>query len=457
MKDRNINMTQGSPLKCIISFCLPLMLGNILQQLYVFFDTMIVGKYIGLEALAALGATEWLIFIIVSGSQGITHGFSIDMSHNIGKKDYKSLRQSIFHSLVMSAIMSLVIGLLGINFCADLLKFLNTPAEIITLASQYLRIIYGGLIISVLYNLSAAVLRAMGDSVSPLKALILSSGINILLDYILVVYLHKGVAGAAYATIFSQLFSLLYCMIAIKQYKDLRLKNEQMKIDRKICFHLLKLGLPLGMQNVIIGCGGIIVQSVINGFGTIFIAAFTAANKLYGLLEIAASSLGSTMATYTGQNIGAKNISRVRNGLKTSMILGIILAYMMSLIMIFGGKFILGCFISSDIYITTQAIEIGYKFLQILSVFFPLLYLLYIFYASLQGMGYTVLSMISSIAQLVMRVLCALYLTRIIGFDGVFWGEIFAWIGSDTILVMGIVMAIKKFEKDFTVIGKRGL
>ena len=444
--NKNIDMTVGKPISCITKFMLPLLAGNILQQLYVFFDTMIVGNYVGINGLAALGATEWLIFMIVSGAQGITHGFSIDMAQSIGKKDEIELRKCIAQSTVLSIIISLFITIIGINFSKYILLYMNTPEEIVTLSCQYINIIYFGLIISVFYNLAAAILRAFGDSVTPLKALIRASAINIILDYIFVACLNLGVRGAASATIIAQAFSFVYCLNKLSKNSILHFTYQDFKIDYKKCWNLLKLGIPLGMQNVIIGAGGVVVQTIINGYGTVFIAAYTAANKLYVLLEIGASSLGSAMATYMGQNIGAGDINRVRKGMKVSILLSITVAYIMSLIMLVFGKIILACFISAEVTVEISAIAIGYQFLIVLSIFFPLLYVLYVLYAGVQGMRYTFLSMISSIAQLVMRILCAIFLTRIIGYYGFFWGEIFAWIGSDIILLIAYFSGVKKIQ-----------
>ena len=347
--NKNIDMTVGKPISCITKFMLPLLAGNILQQLYVFFDTMIVGNYVGINGLAALGATEWLIFMIVSGAQGITHGFSIDMAQSIGKKDEIELRKCIAQSTVLSIIISLFITIIGINFSKYILLYMNTPEEIVTLSCQYINIIYFGLIISVFYNLAAAILRAFGDSVTPLKALIRASAINIILDYIFVACLNLGVRGAASATIIAQAFSFVYCLNKLSKNSILHFTYQDFKIDYKKCWNLLKLGIPLGMQNVIIGAGGVVVQTIINGYGTVFIAAYTAANKLYVLLEIGASSLGSAMATYMGQNIGAGDINRVRKGMKVSILLSITVAYIMSLIMLVFGKIILACFISAEV------------------------------------------------------------------------------------------------------------
>jgi Na+-driven multidrug efflux pump len=222
-------------------------------------------------------------------------------------------------------------------------------------------------------------------------------------------------------------------------------------LDIKLCLRQIKLGLPMGTLNIVTSVGGLVVQSVVNGFGVLFIAGFTAANKLYALLEIAASSYGYAISTYTGQNYGAKLVSRIRKGVKSANIIGIITAFIMSSIMIFLGKPILGCFLKGDKNTVIATIKIGYQFLTVLAAFFPLLYVLYIVRSALQGMGSTISPLISSIAQLIMRVSCALILTIYIGHRGVFWGEVFAWIGANIILITSYFRFINKIDEGIVI------
>ncbi len=250
----------------------------------------------------------------------------------------------------------------------------------------------------------------------------------------------------ALATVVAQVISMLICLYRLRGYAVLSFESGERNFDYKICREQLKLGVPMGIQNIITSIGGLVVQSVVNGFGVIFIAAYTAATKLYGLLETAASSYSYAVSTYVGQNYGAKEIKRVRLGLKAASGIGIITALLMSVVMLFGGKEILNLFIGGEIENTKKAIEIGYQYLKILAVFFPLLYLLYIWRACLQGLGNTVLPMLSSFMQLFMRVVCALVLTGYIGQQGVFWGEIFAWLAADLFLAVCYFRIMKKLS-----------
>ncbi|MBO5055521.1 MAG: MATE family efflux transporter [Lachnospiraceae bacterium] len=445
------DMTTGSPGKLIFRFALSLMLGNVFQQLYTFADTMIVGRCLGVNALAALGATEWLTFMMFGCVQGITQGFSISISQKFGKHDRQGLEKDVVHSAYLSIGTALILTAAGLLLCRPVLQLLKTPEDIIGLSFAYLKILYGGVAVSVFYNLLAAILRAIGDSWAPLKAVTAASLCNIFLDIVFVAVFHWGIQGAAFATMISQAAAALYCLAVLWKMNFIKPDKASRKPDISCIRHLLALSLPIGLQNMITGTGGIIVQSVINGFGILFIAGFTAANKLYGLLEIAASSYGYAVASYTGQNMGAGLLNRIRKGLKDASVLGILTAYVMSFIMLVFGKRILGCFVTGDVEAVEQTIAVGYEFLIILAIFFPLLYLLYILRSCIQGMGNTVLPMISSMVQLFMRVGCALFLTEMIGQRGVFFGEILAWTGADILLFFAYLYQMKKMKSRKTV------
>lgn len=438
------DMTRGNPFSLLFGFALSLMIGNVFQQLYTFVDTMIVGKYLGLTALAALGATEWLVFVMFGCVQGMTQGFSISMAQQFGRQDGEELRKDMGGSILLCLLLGVLFTVLGEILCKPLLLMLQTPEEIIEMAQVYLRTLYGGVSISFGYNILAAFLRASGDSRTPLMAVSIAAVCNILLDVIFVVVLHMGVFGAAAATLLSQLFSAGYCLWAIRAGGLLHLQREDFRIQPGRIGRLLRLGIPMGLQNVITGFGGMAVQWVINGFGTMFVAGFTAANKLYGLLETAAVSYSYAVVSYTGQNVGARDYRRVRKGVGAACILGVVTAGIMSLVMLVFGRAILMCFLSGEEGVLVQTVETGYTFLRILAAFFWLLYLLYIIRACVQGMGNTILPMCSSLLQLVMRVVCALFLTVRMGQNGVFWGEVCAWILADVFLCICLVWVYRR-------------
>lgn len=440
------DMTTGSPAGLILRFALPLMLGNVFQQFYTFVDTMVVGQALGVKALAALGAAEWLTFLMFGLVQGLVQGFSLVMARQFGAGDDKGLKKAVAGAVWLSLGAAVLFTALGQLMLRPVLLLLRTPAEIIDLTLIYLRILYASLPVAFAYNLLAALLRALGNSKTPLQAMTLSSFCNIALDLLFVFGFGWGIQGAAAATVLAQLLAACFCFVKLRGSGLFSLGNKEYYPDRDVIKEQLKLGLPMGLQNMITAMGGLIVQSVINGFGVLFIAGYTAANKLYGLLEIAASSYGYAMSTYSGQNMGAARYDRIGKGLRAANLIGAATALLMSAIMVIFGKPVLGCFLTGDSVTVEGAMRIGYHFLLVLAVFFPFLYILYVTRSCIQGMGNSLLPMISSIVQLVMRTGCALLLPALIGESGVFYGEVCAWLGADLLLAFSYFYCMKKLR-----------
>ncbi|WP_022762264.1 MATE family efflux transporter [Butyrivibrio sp. AD3002] len=443
---KTIDMTEGKIATKLTKFAIPLIAGNILQQMYVFFDTLFVGRYIGTNGLAALGTVEWIVFIIISGAQGFTQGFSIDIAQSAGKKDRKTLEEAIEGSINVCVLLSITITAVGLILGKGLLRLLNTPDEIIGLSWSYLRILILGIAITTFYNMFSGILRSYGNSVTPLNALILSSIVNIILDFLFIYYFKLGVVGAAVATLLAQLSSLIYCTkYVVKIFGDDKL-HFSFNVNPRKMYELIKLGVPLCFQNIVIGIGGVAVQAVINTYGAVFIAGYTAANKLYGLLEIGAWGLNGAVGTFVGQNKGANNYRRVNKGFRISVVMAIVMGAFMSGIMLGLGEPILRLFLEQEGTVNMSTITIGKEFLNFLAAFFPLLYILYVLYAVVQGMGNTFMSMISSFAQLFMRIACAYLLTSKIGYYGFFVGEVMAWVGSNLMLYLAYRIKMKKWR-----------
>lgn len=440
------DMTSGSPAGLILRFALPLMLGNVFQQFYTFVDTMVVGQALGVKALAALGAAEWLTFLMFGLVQGLVQGFSLVMARQFGAGDDKGLKKAVAGAVWLSLGAAFLFTALGQLMLRPVLLLLRTPAEIIDLTLIYLRILYASLPVAFAYNMLAALLRALGNSKTPLQAMTLSSFCNIALDLLFVFGFGWGIQGAAAATVLAQILAACFCCVKLRGSGLFSLGNKEYYPDREVIREQLKLGLPMGLQNMITAMGGLIVQSVINGFGVLFIAGYTAANKLYGLLEIAASSYGYAMSTYSGQNMGAARYDRIGKGLRAANLIGAATALLMSAIMVFLGKPVLGCFLTGDSVTVEGAMRIGYHFLLVLAFFFPFLYILYVTRSCIQGMGNSLLPMISSIVQLVMRTGCALLLPALIGESGVFYGEVCAWLGADLLLAFSYFYCMRKFR-----------
>ena len=447
MKAKITNMTEGSPSKLIITFALPLMVGNIFQQLYTVIDTMVVGRALGVSALAALGATDWLNWLFSGLVQGFAQGFSILMAQEFGSGNYKRLRKVIFNSLILSVICSLLILVISQACAHPILTLLHTPDDIMDNSLLYLRIIFLGMPVIMAYNLSASILRSLGDSKTPLHAMIAASITNIVLDLIFVLIFHWGIAGAAIATLLAQLLSSVYCFYFIRRIEILKTAKEELVMEKAICGKLLLLSSPIAFQNTVIFIGGMIVQSVVNSFGVLFIAGFTATNKLYGILESAATSYGYSMSTYAGQNLGAGNIKRTRKGVRSAMLIALATSFTISFIMLLLGRYILTWFLSGDPAQIEAALEIAYHYLAIMSLFLSTLYLLYIIRSTLQGTGDTFMPFVSGIAEFVMRVGAALILPRFLGQDGIFYAEILAWIGADVILLGAYIYHVCQWSR----------
>ena len=438
------NMTSGPPGRLILSFALPLMLGNLFQQFYTIADAAIVGQVLGVKAIAAVGAGEWFIWMMLGMIQGFTQGFAIQMAHEFGAGNIRRLRNVIATSAFLSAVSALILLVTGQLAAGPVLDLLHTPEAVLADSMIYLRIMFLGIPVMMAYNLFAAILRSLGDGRTPLYAMICACMINIGLDLLFVPALHMGVSGAAIATVLAQLCSGLFCMIKILRLELLKFQREDFRLSAALELRLMKLGTPMAFQNAVISVGGMIVQSVINGFGVIFIAGFTATNKLYGMLEVAATSYGFAMTTYTGQNLGAGHMDRIRQGYRRALSISFLTSVIIAAVMISGGKWILLCFINGDAGTTADTLAVAYHYLFIMSVCLPVLYYLHVTRSCIQGLGNTVLPMVSGLAEFCMRTAAALALPVLMGQEGIFYAEIAAWAGADIVLFFSFIYEMKR-------------
>lgn len=438
------NMTSGKPGRLILSFALPLMLGNLFQQFYTIADAAIVGQVLGVSGIAAVGAAEWIIWMMQGMIQGFTQGFAIQMSQDFGAQQYKKLRNVIVNSAFLSALSAVILLAGGQLSAVWMLDILHTPETVWADTILYMRTMFWGIPVVMAYNLFASILRSLGDGKTPLYAMICASFINIGLDLLFVPVLHMGVFGAAAATVLAQCCSSLFCLVKILHIDILKPGREDLAIVPALHIRLMKLGMPMAFQNFVISVGGMIVQSVVNGFGVAFIAGFTATNKLYGMLEVAGTSYGFAMTTYTGQNLGAGKTARIRTGYREALVIAVITSVAIAAVMIFAGKWILLCFINGDAKTTANTLAIAYHYLFIMSIFLPVLYYLHVTRSCIQGLGNTVLPMVSGCAEFGMRTGAALLLPMALGQDGIFYAEIAAWAGADIILFFSFIYCMRK-------------
>ena len=441
------DMTKGNPGRLILMFAVPLMIGNVFQQLYTMVDTVVVGQVAGVQALAALGAVEWIMWMVLGVSSGITQGFAILMAQDYGARKWKQLKKTVAHSYVLTTITAVLLFLTSQIFAHWILSFLNTPDNIIGMSLLYLRIVFCGIPVVAAYNVFAGVLRSLGNSRTPLVAMVIAAGINIILDLVFVAGFHMGVAGAALATVIAQCFSALYCFIIVRKIEIVHITRDDFRAVPGLNRKLLSLGTPILFQDVIISVGGLAVQFVVNGYGFLFVAGFTATNKLYGILEMAAISYGYAIVTYVGQNLGAGQISRIKKGVHVSGFLAFLTSAFISVMIFIFGKHILRMFISGDPAQTEQVLGIAWHYLSIMASVLCILYFLYVYRSALQGLGDTMIPMLSGVVEFFIRVGVALLLPKIMGQNGIFYAEITAWTDAAVLLAVSYYIRIRKFRK----------
>ncbi len=442
------NMTQGKPMKLLLLFALPLMLSNIFQQLYTVVDTAIVGQGVGMDALAALGTVDWLNWMMLGVAAGYTQGFGVRMSQAYGRMDPEGLKRTLGVSVRITAVLAVagtVVAQAGLPLFLDLLQ---VPGDLRPTSELYSRIIMGGFPAVAFFNLVSAVLRSVGDSKTPLIAMVCSALTNIALDLLTVFVFDWKVAGAAGATVFSQLLAGIICAVKIAKTPELRFAKAHLQPDKTLLRDLIKTGTPLAIKNVIIALGGMAVQSVVNSFDDMsFIAGFTATNKLYGLLEIAALSYGYAVTTYVGQNYGAMAYGRIKSGMKAATILSLISAAVIAAVMFLLGKPITMLFISrEDMALAAQAGQTAYLYLCTMSAALPVLYILYVYLSALQGIGSSGSALVSGIIELCLRVGVSLYIAWTGWRNGIFIAEVGAWFGAAVFLVLSYLHKIRQME-----------
>lgn len=440
------DMTTGSPAKLILHFSIPLLIGNIFQQFYSMVDTIIVGRFVGVQALAAVGSTGALAFLILGFIFGLTSGFSVIVAQKFGANDENGLRNSVATSIILCVILTIMMTTLSVLLAKPLLILMNTPLDILNDATIYIVIIFAGTATTVFYNMISSILRALGDSKTPLYFLIVSSILNVILDLFFIINLSLGVAGAAYATVISQGISGILCLIYIsKKFPILKLQKKDWKLEKSFALKHLRIGLPMALQFSITAIGVMVLQRALNAFGSTIIAAYTAASKVEQLVMQPAITFGVTMATYAGQNLGAKNIERIKEGVKTCSYISLIISILAGIIVVlFGGTFT-NLFISGA---ETEVVESAKRYLNIVSVFFTVLGLLFIYRNTLQGIGDAFIPMMAGVAELVVRVVVAFTLPHFIGYTGICLASPIAWIAAT------VPLAISYFRRINTLLNE---
>ncbi|MFR7984505.1 MAG: MATE family efflux transporter [Clostridia bacterium] len=444
------DMTSGKPAKLLLLFSFPLILGNLGQQLYMIVDAIIVGQGVGVEGLAAVGATDWTYWLALWVIQGTTQGFGILIAQYFGEGSREKMRKAIAMSIGLCAGTGVLLTGICLLIARPMLRLLQTPENIFNGASAYLLTMFAGILIVMAYNMAASVLRALGDGRTPLIAIVMAAVTNIALDLLFVFGFHWGVVGAAAATVIAQFIAFLYCFTVLRRMELVKLQRKDWHVDRMMIKRLFSLALPLVLQSILIAAGGMVLQSAINRQGFLFLAGFTATNKVYGLLESSAISLGYAMTTYVAQNYGAGLQQRIRQGVKSGVGIAVLFSVGVTILMILGGKPILSLFIDTSSSNAPKVLEIAYQYLFIMSCLLCALYLLYVFRSTLQGMGNTIIPMLSGLMEFLARVCAALIGARIWGETVLFFAEPGAWIAAAVLLVFGCIWKFRKESRTFS-------
>ena len=438
------DMTNGSPSKHILGFAVPMLFGMLFQQFYNLVDTIIVGKTLGGEALAGVGATGSINFMIIGFCMGVCNGFVIPVAQCFGAKKPSDLRKYVFNGYICSVVFAIVLTLASVIFCRKILIVMNTPADIIDHAYNYIVVIFIGIPTVFLYNMVSGVIRSLGDSKTPVVFLVLSSIINVVLDFFLILVCKMGVAGAGWATVTSQLISGLTCLIYMyKKYDILKGDKSERVLDRRFITNLCMNGVPMGLQYSITAIGSTILQAAVNTLGSTYVAAMTAGSKMFNFTCCPFDALGSTMATYAGQNVGAAKIKRLGQGVRDAMIIGSVYSVLSLIALYFTTDYIALLFVNAS---ETTIIALTRQFILASACFYIPLTGVNVVRFCIQGMGFSVFAISAGILEMIGRAFAAIILIPNIGFMGACLASPIAWIAADAFLFPAFIHCAKKLN-----------
>lgn len=447
MKTATKNMTSGKPLRLILGFAVPMLLGLLFQQFYNMADTIIVGKWLGVNALAAVGSTGSVNFMIIGFCVGICSGFAIPVAQEFGSGNERALRKfaanSIWISVVFAGVMTVGVCLL----CRNILTWMQTPADIAEQAYDYIFVIFLGIPVTFLYNLLSGIIRALGDSRTPVYFLVLSSFLNIGFDLFTIGVLRTGVAGPAWATVISQGFSGILCLFyIIKHFSILHIQKDEWRPDKKHIGRLLVMGVPMGLQYMITAIGSVVLQTSVNTLGSAAVASVTAGSKVSMFFCCPFDALGGTMATYAGQNIGAKKPGRISSGARAAILISSVYAVLACVILSFFGKSVALLFLDAG---ETEILTQVQQYLFANSLFYIALAILNVLRFSLQGMGYSTLAIFAGVSEMIARMIIGFGLVPIFGYTAVCFANPLAWVMADLFLFPAFIVCTQKKKKLF--------
>lgn len=436
------SMTEGTPLGLILRFAVPLLIGNLLQQTYNIIDAAIVGRTLGTNALAGVGASSSIQFLVLGFCIGTASGFGVPIAQNFGAKKEDELKSCVFHAAILTGAIAVILTVLCSALCRTILHVMNVPEDIFALAYTYLLVIFLGIPFTLLYNMSASILRSVGDSRTPFIFLAVSTCLNIFLDLFCILVLHWGVAGAAIATIASQALSGLLCLLFIlKKVPLLHPAKEHMHVQSRITKNMLIMGLPMGFQFSITAIGSMVMQTVNNGLGSIYISAFTAGTKLKQFMICPFDAFANAVSVFCGQNLGAGKIKRIRTGILQGTAVSVAYGILGGLILIFGGRTLSMLFITGA---SGEILDLSARYLRIMGFFFWTLGILNVLRLSIQGLGFTGRAVFSGVTEMLARTLISTSLVGAWGFTAVCCSDPGAWIAACLYLFPTCLVCLKK-------------
>ena len=444
-KEMTKDLTTGSPMKIFIMFSIPILLGNLFQQLYNMVDTIIVGQYLGEEALAAVGTTGCLMFLVLGFANGIAQGFGVMIAQAFGAGNHKQLRHFVALIVVLTILVSLILSLPTTIFSKNLLMLLNVPDNILAMADSYIKVIFAGLILTMAYNVEAGILRGVGDSKTPLYFLLLASVLNIILDFVLIVFAKMGTAGAAYATVIGQGVSAVLCFIYMHvKFPLLRLSREDFYYDWDNSKKLLSLGLPMAINYSITAIGTMILQAAINVFGSSVVASYTAASKIINLTTQTMPSLGTTSATYCGQNLGAGKYGRIYKGMRCGFVLCAIVGVLGAVVSLIAEPWMISMFIPNP---TAEAMGYAHIYLvRACTCMIPLAWI-FVYRSAMQGLNQALVPMLCGTVELVSRFLVIAIVSKPFGYSGVCWTDPVCWLVTGVMVLAAYLLWERKFKR----------
>ena len=444
-KHRVRDMTTGTPWKLLLNYMVPLMIGNLFQQVYNMVDTVIVGRFLGVDALAGVGSTGSISFLVMGFCMGMCSGFAVPVAQKFGERDYDGLRKYVGNMIWLGGSIALVVTVVTTILCRQILIWMNNPSDTIDYAYQYIFWIFMGIPFTMLYNTLAGIIRSLGDSKTPLYFLLFSSGLNIVLDLLFVVVFRMGVTGASLATVVAQIVSGILCLwVIVRNYPILHLKREDFQARGFYIGRLFSMGVPMGLQFSITAIGNTVLQTAVNGLGTASMAAVTAGTKVGFLFDGPLNSIGGALTTFAGQNLGAGKMDRVRRGVRSALLMGIAYSIVIFFAVYFLGKPVSLLFLDSG---ETEVIELCRQFLICNALFYILLLFVNCLRMTIQGLGFSGIAVIAGVLEMFARGGVAILLVPLLGFNAVSLGGPAAWVMANLFLIPTYLVCVKKLER----------